>query len=630
MFQAPLALRPVETDFQFDDAFGLRAQEEKTAQQSLAKTAPAWLLNALPGYTASQARAREAWYFALDESRDRLGFELGGSMGLFSSSGYGVFNTNSLGNFALADGFAGSKSSGSTAYGLSTSDNGGIIRAPDEISAARTWGNTGTDFNAGASWTTAVAPGSGDVALFSTPAVTQPNVTASTTIAGLYFAAGATGYDLTSSSTATILTLNGTNGTGSGGTSTASAAAIRNDNVSGTTIIDAPLSLASSTGISTFFQEAADGSTLILNGVISETGGPKLLSLKNGTFQLNNANTYTGGTSIDAAGTVVVVGNDSALGTGSFTFASSGTVEAGGGSRTIANNVFFTSGTPTIGGSNNITFTGNLTNSGAANRTITVNNSGNTTVSGNLYLAGDNVTARAVTINGTGAITISGVIANNNAGNTVASSLIKSGANTLTLTGTNTYTGTTTVSGGTLLVNGNQTAATGAVSVSNAGTVLGGTGTIGGATAINSNGTITGATNGSTGTLTLNNNLMFTGTAGNLATYLVDLTSLTSDTLAIAGTLNLTSLFDQISFQGTAGAAIYTLATYSSLTGPLDTFNSVVNLPEGYTLVYGPTELDLVFTAIPEPNTWIGGAFALAAIGFTQRKRFAKRARVIG
>jgi len=34
-------------------------------------------------------------------------------------------------------------------------------------------------------------------------------------------------------------------------------------------------------------------------------------------------------------------------------------------------------------------------------------------------------------------------------------------------------------------------------------------------------------------------------------------------------------------------------------------------------------------TAVPEPSTWIGGALALAAIGYTQRRRLKKRLRVI-
>jgi autotransporter-associated beta strand protein len=60
--------------------------------------------------------------------------------------------------------------------------------------------------------------------------------------------------------------------------------------------------------------------------------------------------------------------------------------------------------------------------------------------------------------------------------------LEKTGNNVLTLNGTNTYSGTTQVSTGTLVINGNQNAATGAVTVSNAGTRLSGTGTVGGAT----------------------------------------------------------------------------------------------------------------------------------------------------
>jgi fibronectin-binding autotransporter adhesin len=67
----------------------------------------------------------------------------------------------------------------------------------------------------------------------------------------------------------------------------------------------------------------------------------------------------------------------------------------------------------------------------------------------------------------------------------VAGAFTKAGTSTLTLTEANTYTGTTTVSGGALIINGNQSTATGAVGVSNSGTRLMGTGTVGGATTIN-------------------------------------------------------------------------------------------------------------------------------------------------
>jgi hypothetical protein len=51
-------------------------------------------------------------------------------------------------------------------------------------------------------------------------------------------------------------------------------------------------------------------------------------------------------------------------------------------------------------------------------------------------------------------------------------------------------------------------------------------------------------------------------------------------------------------------------------------------------LGFGSWGLDLdgevvPLTAVPEPGTWIGAALALAAIGFSQRKRFAKRTQVI-
>ncbi len=500
--------------------------------------------------------------------------------------------------------------------------------------AARTWANTGTDFNAGASWG-GTAPGSGDVGLFSSAPTMQPNLTASLTIAGLYFGVGSSGYDLTSSSASTILTLNGVSTTGSGGTTTASAAAIRIDDTTATETIDAPLNLASSTGTSTFFQEAADGGTLILNGVISQTG-TIALSLKNGTFQLNNANTYSGGTSLDAAGTTVVVGNDSALGTGSFAFGASSTIQAGGAARTLANNVFFASGTPTIGGSFDITFNGNFTNSGAASRTITVNNSANTTVNGNLYLAGDDVTARTVTINGTGNITVNGVVANNNAGGTVASSLTKSGSNTLTLTNANTYTGTTTVNAGVLLVNNSTGSGTGTGAVQvNVGT-LGGTGSVSGAVTIG-NGAGVGDSFISPGTSVGTFTTTSTLSIGNDGVYKFELNSNTStaDKIVAAGV----SLSSSSSINFTdLGSTVLTLGTTFKIID--NTSGSAIsglfsNLAEGQDVTFGLNTYeasyvggdgnDLVLTVVPEPATMammaLGGGLLVGVQRFRRKLR---------
>src|SRR2546421_11939636 len=57
-----------------------------TPEQALGHTAPAWLLNALPGY--SSGRAREAWYRSLVRSDDRAGFEFVANSNLPASYGY--------------------------------------------------------------------------------------------------------------------------------------------------------------------------------------------------------------------------------------------------------------------------------------------------------------------------------------------------------------------------------------------------------------------------------------------------------------------------------------------------------------------------------------------------------------
>jgi fibronectin-binding autotransporter adhesin len=284
----------------------------------------------------------------------------------------------------------------------------------------------------------------------------------------------------------------------------------------------------------------------------------------------------------------------------------------------------------------NFGFTGILTQSaGSAGDNIAAN-----IVIGNVnYLSVRNDSAAPLTISGgisssngvktiqfdgTGSFLVSGVISNGGTGNSVQ--VGASGGGILTLTGTNTYTGgTTALNSSTILINGDSSGAIGQVSVVNSGT-LGGTGTIGGSVSVG-NGTITGGTDTTVGTLTigtvtLHQNVSFQG-GESFGTYLVNLAGSTSDKLAITGSLDL-HFFDQITFSGMAdGTTTYVLATYESHNG---VFDSVLNLPAGYSLVYLGTELDLVPTAIPEPATWIGGALALGAIVCAKRKR----SRVIG
>jgi hypothetical protein len=231
------------------------------------------------------------------------------------------------------------------------------------------------------------------------------------------------------------------------------------------------------------------------------------------------------------------------------------------------------------------------------------------TVSGNIS-SGAGV--KTIEFDGPGNFNVTGIISNGATGNSITVGAI---SGIVTLTGANTYGGGTSVAG-TLFVNNTSGSGTGSgmVSVYNSGT-LGGTGTIGGSVSIGNGATITGGTTTTVGTLTLLSNLSLSVFEGGPATYLVNLSGSTSDLLAISGTLSIVGN-SHIHFDGSVdNVTTYKLATYLSEGGSF----IVDNLPTGYSLVYLPTELDLV--PIPEPATWIGGALALGAIAFTQRRR---------
>jgi fibronectin-binding autotransporter adhesin len=222
-----------------------------------------------------------------------------------------------------------------------------------------------------------------------------------------------------------------------------------------------------------------------------------------------------------------------------------------------------------------------------------------------------------------GQIRVNGIIGNGLTGSVVSVEVDKG---TVIFAGNNSYTGSTFVGGGTLLVNGNQSAADGLVQVSGAGSVLGGTGTIGGSV-YTFGGTITGATTTSVGTLTLQGSvIMHTGeTSG--GTYLANLSGATSDLLAISKVLTL-GTDTTLDIVGAAdGMTTYVLATFGGLSSEpgQNRFGTVLGLPTGYDLVYNATDIELVPTAIPEPATWIGGALALGAIGFAWRSRKAEK-----
>jgi len=130
---------------------------------------------------------------------------------------------------------------------------------------ARTWNNTGTDYNTGGNWSGAAAPGAGDVGQFASAAVAQPNLSVSLSNAGLCFStAVSSGYNLTRTSGAVFTFTGQTTGSATQGTNSNSAA-IFAANTSGTNTIDVPLALAPALGTTSTFNQASGG-TLIVNG----------------------------------------------------------------------------------------------------------------------------------------------------------------------------------------------------------------------------------------------------------------------------------------------------------------------------------------------------------------------------
>ncbi|MGJ7511463.1 autotransporter-associated beta strand repeat-containing protein [Variovorax sp. GT1P44] len=206
---------------------------------------------------------------------------------------------------------------------------------------------------------------------------------------------------------------------------------------------------ALNTGGGTF--NVATSTALTANGVIANGNGPGAITKTGtGTLVLNAANTYSGGTSINAGG--VQVASDANLG------AASGV---------LAFNTGTLASTASFGTARNATL-----NTGGGILDVAVNTS----------------------------LTMAGVLSG-------PGTLTKAGGGTLVLSGANSYGGATTVSGGALFVQGNNAGATGATSVAS-GATLGGNGTVGGNVVVASGGSLSpGHPDGTAGTLTVNGNL---------------------------------------------------------------------------------------------------------------------------
>ncbi len=224
------------------------------------------------------------------------------------------------------------------------------------------------------------------------------------------------------------------------------------------------------------FDQAANAT---YNGVID--GRVAIEVQGGGDITFANANTYFGGTTINGAGTTLVVDADNKLGSaGNVTLNNGGALQLGASFNTARDfAVGAGGGTVNTQGFNSVLFgslsgTGTLTKSGSGTLTL----SGASTKTGGFAVSAG--TLVGTTGNLTGNIANSGTLRFDQASSGTYSDVIsgtgavqKTGIGSVTLAGANTYTGATTTSGGTLTVTAdNNLGVGGALNLSSAATLI--------------------------------------------------------------------------------------------------------------------------------------------------------------
>jgi fibronectin-binding autotransporter adhesin len=507
-----------------------------------------------------------------------------------------------------------------------------LFTPPLAFGTDRHWtGATNNTWGTNTNWDTGPPGGTSDNAVFNSTFTNQPNLAATATAGGLWMT-GNVGQNVTiSGSTLTLQgnTINGTAGLG-----------ILMDNANAFTLtIDATLKLGaaqtwtnSSGNLLTIGTGGLDlnnkaltingsGNTTI-SGVVSGVGAAGTITKAgSGTLILIGSNTYKGAMTVSAG--ILNIQDGAALGsTANGTTVSSGATLQLQGGITVGAEALSLSGTGATGQNGALV---NVSGTNSYGGLLTL--AAATTISsdsGTLNLKNTGTITGAtfgLTLTGAGNGTVSSIIG------TTTGTLTKNGTGTWTLSGTNTYTGATTVNAGTLLVNGNNSAATGAISVNGGGTTLGGTGTIGGAVTVGSGAILLGGTgSGASGTLTLANNL--TLNLGSIIELALGASGAHSTLARTGGTWSFNAIQAFIFTNLGAQPGNYT----NIITG----LGSDPGSESGWTITntgwignftYSSGDISLNVVAVPEPSTWIAGALALGAVGWTQRRRFSRALR---
>ncbi len=345
----------------------------------------------------------------------------------------------------------------------------------------------------------------------------------------------------------------------------------------------------------TFTFKAADAnntpSDIFLSGIISGAG--TINKSGAGTLTLNNANTYTGTTTISAG--TLALGRASAIPSGNTL-----TIGSSGNSATldIQGNSLQLSGLATAGTAPSQLITNSFF--GAAPSLIFSNSTASSTFGGTfassigITLLGGNLAFTAANNYGSRILISAGKLALSGAGSTFTGSAIVLSNSTaiLDLTGMNT-----------LALGAGQ-------SLSGFGTV---TGSVAAATS-----TITPGANGTTGTLFISGNLNLNGGVTNQFDLSLDPNSAANDLLTIGGTLNLSGV-NLIKLNPLAGSLLqgtYHLMTFGALgSGNANNFQLIGSPGTGLQAAINitATGLDLIVTQSGgAARTWVGDGSANA------------------